>query len=103
MLPSLPQCGNRDDNGAQIVGGKEAEVACCIIIIRYGNIFQFIFGESATTHLSMITWSGCPTHTLLGNPTNDYCTGRRIPVGSSSRSNAQEEEKTEREVEHVSE
>ena len=50
MLPSLPQCGNRDDNGAQIVGGKEAEVACCIIIIRYGNIFQFIFGESATTH-----------------------------------------------------
>ena len=50
MLPSLPQCGNRDDNGAQIVGGKEAEVACCIIIIRYGNIFQFIFGESATTY-----------------------------------------------------
>jgi len=25
LLPSLPQCGNRDDNGAQIVGGKEAE------------------------------------------------------------------------------
>jgi len=25
LLPSLPKCGNREDNGAQIVGGKEAE------------------------------------------------------------------------------
>ena len=65
MLPSLPQCGNRDDNGAQIVGGKEAEVACCIIIIRWEYI-SIHFAESATTFLSMITWLPDPHY--VGEP-----------------------------------